>query len=481
MVVALCSVCRDARGSWGMATLAAHPGGFARTTVTPTAAGDPDAFGVRLDGTLRGDAAGVELDLGPDARLEARLHDAVRWPRRPFGALGLAHAVPGLPQYWHPVVLAAGVSGSVRAGELVLPLDGAVAYVEKNWGRGFPGRWWWGQAATFPDPEVGLAFAGGHLPLPGADVAPTAVVVRLGARRLALSPPLHRTRASLADGAWRLATRGPRYRVDIEGDAAGSVAHALDVPVPGERRTADGARQHLAGRIDLTVRAGRRVRYRGSRGAGGPRGQRPVARRSARLSGSEATSGSKRPITAHSARSRRRGRAVDRLDARGGAQVGAAVRAGRDPVREHDAHRVRLVPARERLPAGQARVVAGERPDPAAQPGDEVTFTLVEHDERIRAEQAVERELERGVRDPPRDQAPERARVAQPDLARDPPQALRIAGHRAAALRADARPGRPGVEVRPGAHDHRRHCRSDTRRPARRCASSPPPAERGVK
>ena len=264
MVVALCSVCRDARGSWGMATLAAHPGGFARTTVTPTAAGDPDAFGVRLDGTLRGDAAGVELDLGPDARLEARLHDAVHWPRRPFGALGLAHAVPGLPQYWHPVVLAAGVSGSVRAGELVLPLDGAVAYVEKNWGRGFPGRWWWGQAATFPDPEIGLAFAGGHLPLPGADVAPTAVVVRLGARRLALSPPLHRTRASLADGAWRLATRGPRYRVEIEGDAAGSVAHALDVPVPGERRTADGARQHLAGRIDLTVRAGRRVRYRGS-------------------------------------------------------------------------------------------------------------------------------------------------------------------------------------------------------------------------
>ena len=298
-----------------MATLAAHPGGFARTTVTPTAAGDPDAFGVRLDGTLRGDAAGLELDLGPDARLEARLHDAVRWPRRPFGALGLAHAVPGLPQYWHPVVLAAGVSGSVRAGELVLPLDGAVAYAEKNWGRGFPGRWWWGQAATFPDPEVGLAFAGGHLPLPGADVAPTAVVVRLGARRLALSPPLHRTRASLADGAWRLATRGPRLSRRDRGRRRG--LRGARAGRPGTRRAPDRRRRAPApGRPDRPDRA------RGSpralpreRGAGGPRGQRPVARRSARLSGSEATSGSKRPITAHSARkpeARPRGRRARR-------------------------------------------------------------------------------------------------------------------------------------------------------------------------
>jgi hypothetical protein len=265
VVVALCSVCRDAVGRWGMATLAAHPGGFARTVVTQTAVAGADAFGARLEGALRGDGSRLMVDLGPDARLDVTLHDGVGWPRRrPFGALGLAHAVPGLPQYWHPVVLAAGVSGSVRAGGIERSLDGAVGYAEKNWGRGFPGRWWWGQAATFPDPEVGVAFAGGRLPLPGADPAPTAVVVRLGACRLALAPPLHRTRVRLGDGAWRLATRGPRHRVDIEGDAAGSVAHALDVPVPGERRTADGARQHLAGRIELTVRAGRRVCYRGT-------------------------------------------------------------------------------------------------------------------------------------------------------------------------------------------------------------------------
>jgi hypothetical protein len=264
VVVALCSVCRDAAGAWGMATLAAHPGGFARTTVTPTAVADARRFGVRLERALRGDATRVQLDLGPEAWLDAALHDVVGWPRRAFGALGLAHAIPGLPQYWHPVVLGARVSGTVRAGGLERSLDGAVAYAEKNWGHAFPGRWWWGQAATFPDPEVGLAFAGGHLPLPGADPAPSAVVVRLGARPLALAPPLHRTRVALADGAWRLATRGPRYRVDIEGDAAGSAPHALDVPVPGERRAADGARQHLAGRIELTVRAGRRLRYRGT-------------------------------------------------------------------------------------------------------------------------------------------------------------------------------------------------------------------------
>src|SRR5215204_985409 len=41
VVVALCAVCRGPDGSWGLSTLASHPGGFSRTAITRTASADP--------------------------------------------------------------------------------------------------------------------------------------------------------------------------------------------------------------------------------------------------------------------------------------------------------------------------------------------------------------------------------------------------------------------------------------------------------
>ena len=71
-----------------------------------TAVADPHAFGMTVGGALRGDALGVHADLGPDARLDVALHDVVRWPRRGARrARGSPTRVPGLPQYWQPVVL----------------------------------------------------------------------------------------------------------------------------------------------------------------------------------------------------------------------------------------------------------------------------------------------------------------------------------------------------------------------------------------
>jgi len=73
VVVALGAACRDALGTWGMATLAAHPGGFARTAVRDVAAPDPHGFGLRVGAVLDGTDASVSVDLGPDARLHATL------------------------------------------------------------------------------------------------------------------------------------------------------------------------------------------------------------------------------------------------------------------------------------------------------------------------------------------------------------------------------------------------------------------------
>jgi hypothetical protein len=51
--------------------------------------------------------------------------------------------------------------------------------------------------------------------------------------------------------------------VELEGDAAGGEPHELLVPVPGDIRTESRSRQHLAGRVVLTVRRGRRTVFRG--------------------------------------------------------------------------------------------------------------------------------------------------------------------------------------------------------------------------
>ena len=259
VVVAIGADCRD----WGMVTLAAHPSGLTRTAVTGPAVADPYAYGLTAGGALRGGADGIHVDLGEDARLDAAFDDVVRWPRRRLGALGLAHAVPGLPQYWQPVVLHAWVRGRARIGRDVVELDGAQAYAEKNWARAFPDHWWWGHAAAFGEPDVMAAFAGGRVRLAATPAVPTAVVLRLGGELLALAPPLARTDVAAGASGWRLRTRGRGgVRVELEGEP-GAAAHVLEVPVPGERRTVPRSHQHLAGRLALTVRRGRRLRYRG--------------------------------------------------------------------------------------------------------------------------------------------------------------------------------------------------------------------------
>jgi hypothetical protein len=53
--------------------------------------------------------------------------------------------------------------------------------------------------------------------------------------------------------------RSPRYRVELEGDAAGATAHRLPVPDVWERRVEMRSQQVLAGRLRLRVDRGRRV------------------------------------------------------------------------------------------------------------------------------------------------------------------------------------------------------------------------------
>jgi tocopherol cyclase len=257
-IVALCGVCRAPDGPWALVALAGHPHGFVRWRCSADAAADPGALGATAweregAAVLRGSERRIAVDLGPDARLEARLEGRAGWPHRALGALGVAHAVPGLPQYWHPAVLSARVEGTAVLGEETVDLTGWDAYVEKNWGGAFPGEWWWGQAG-FGDGAM-AAFAGGRL---GGPLAATAAVVRAGGEVASFAPPAGLVRAEAGGGTWRLRARSPRWSLVLEGEGAGP-PHLLPVPVPAERRADLRSEHHLAGRMHVELRRGRRI------------------------------------------------------------------------------------------------------------------------------------------------------------------------------------------------------------------------------
>jgi tocopherol cyclase len=241
--IVLCGVCPG----WALVGVAQDPGGWRSNILDDPSA---DARGVRIGAAFAGDAHHVRITTHPP--VDARLRDAVPWPR-PWHGTGPAGWAPFMRQYWRPLVLRARAEGFV--GEW--SLDGATAYVERNWGNGFPPVWWWGEAHDFGGDPVTVAFAGGPALGP---LHATALVVWVGGRLVRLGEPvLAGVRADVAPGRWNLRGRSlTGVRVDVEADGDPGAEHVLDVPVPAERRTVPWSHQHLAGR--LRVRATRRGR-----------------------------------------------------------------------------------------------------------------------------------------------------------------------------------------------------------------------------
>ena len=227
VLVALCGGMR----TWELGAVALHPGGMVSQAV---------------DGVSHG-PEGVRFGAG---ELRVELRGKTAWPRGVWGALGPANLLPWLPQYWQPLVLHARAYGEARLGEQRIAIDGWDAYHEKNWGPQFAGDWWWGQAHV--EEDVCVAFAGGHV----GPASPTAVVVGT----TAIAPPaLVRTR--VGDGTWEVRARSLRHRVTIE--AEGGDPHVLPVPV-GDRVAEPRSHQVLAGRLEVTLHEGRRLKLRAS-------------------------------------------------------------------------------------------------------------------------------------------------------------------------------------------------------------------------
>ncbi|HET6506731.1 MAG TPA: tocopherol cyclase family protein [Baekduia sp.] len=293
VAVVLAGVNRDGAGrAWGTVGLAAHPGGLAASALVADAratadgavaigAGDGDAEGADGVAWLRGDARSVSVRLGA-ASLDVALEAPARWPRgRAFGGLGAAQAIPGLSQYWHPWLLRARVRGGMVVGGREVPLDGAIAYAEKNWSNGgFPETWWWGQAHAFDaDPDACVAFAGGRAGIGPLRLTATSLVVSAGGELHRLVRPLQPLRVDVGDGGWRLRGRTPAgVAVTVEGHANGTPPHLLPVPEPRARRHRQGAAaQHLAGELRVVLRRRGRTVFDGtSTLAGLERGAAPT-------------------------------------------------------------------------------------------------------------------------------------------------------------------------------------------------------------
>jgi hypothetical protein len=282
VVIALCGVNRAADGSWATLGLAGCPNGFLRTAAHPVAAADPHRLGAVAGEAFRGEPDRLRVDLGPDARLDVRITNPARWPRRVFGGSGALQSIPGLNQYWHPWLLGGRAEGSAVLGDEHWDLTGAQVYAEKNWGRGgFPDSWWWGQAQGFVEPEACVAFGGAEVRAGPLHTEITLIVVRLPDGRVLRvgDPVISPVRTTVTGERWTLRCRGPQWSVDIDGYGAVDAAHVLPVPVPAERRNVPGVLEHLGAHMSVTVRRrGREVWSGQSDLAGLERGGLDLAR-----------------------------------------------------------------------------------------------------------------------------------------------------------------------------------------------------------
>ncbi len=263
-LIALCSVNRQPAGDWSTAAVGVHPGLVVRSGALDNARAIRSPFSVSAgddSGNFTVSTDRVRFELG-DLRLNMEITDRFAWPKA-FGGGGVFSAIPFLNQYWHPYCLGGRASGTVEYGAESWSFDGAKVYAERNWGKGFPLRWWWGQAHDFGADDVCVAFSGGLLSLGPIARDVNGIVVRVGKKVIRMTPPVL-VRSEVGDNQWVIRGKSRRYEIELEGDGRHLPPHVLPVPLPAQRRNIDTDFEHLGGRLHCTVRESGRVLFKGT-------------------------------------------------------------------------------------------------------------------------------------------------------------------------------------------------------------------------
>jgi hypothetical protein len=268
VLIALCSINRHPQGNWSTTAVGVHPGQVVRSGALAGATAQDSPFQVSAGDEAGRFTAGTDralFELG-DLRLEMEFTDQVAWPKA-FGGGGVFSAIPFLNQYWHPYYLGGRASGTVNyAGENgpeSWTFTNAKLYAERNWGAGFPLRWWWGQAHDFGDDDVCVAFSGGLLSLGPIARDVNGIVVRIGSKVIRMTPPVL-VRSQVGDNHWVIRGRSPRYEIELVGDGTHLPPHVLPVPLPAQRRNIDTDFEHLGARLRCTVRERGRLLFDGT-------------------------------------------------------------------------------------------------------------------------------------------------------------------------------------------------------------------------
>lgn len=264
VVVALCSANRHPDGDWATAAIALHPGQLVRSAAIDGVSADRARFSVKAHAgsdLVEADRDRLRMVLG-DSEVNLTFTREYQWPKA-FGGGGVFSSVPFLNQYWHPYRMGGKASGTATCGDQSWTFTDATLYCERNWGSGFPLRWWWGQAHDFNGDDVCVAFSGGLLELGPLQREVTGVVVRLGDRVLRITPP------AVVSGTcdrqrWQIDARTARYRIELDGRGVGTGPHVLPVPLPAERRNIDSDYEYLAGTLRCTVREWGRTIFDGT-------------------------------------------------------------------------------------------------------------------------------------------------------------------------------------------------------------------------
>jgi len=263
-LIALCSVNRQPAGDWSTAAVGVHPGLVVRSGALGNAQALQSPFSVSAgddSGNFTVSTDRVRFELG-DLRLNMEITDRFAWPKA-FGGGGVFSAIPFLNQYWHPYCLGGRASGTVEYGSESWSFDGAKVYAERNWGKGFPLRWWWGQAHDFGGDDVCVAFSGGLLSLGPIARDVNGIVVRVGKKVIRMTPPVL-VRSEVGDNQWLIRGKSRRYEIELVGDGRHLPPHVLPVPLPAQRRNIDTDFEHLGGRLHCTVRESGRLLFEGT-------------------------------------------------------------------------------------------------------------------------------------------------------------------------------------------------------------------------
>lgn len=196
------------------------------------------------------------------------LRDLTPWPPGRFGTrvMGWFAWIPGLQCYHEVVSLGHRVDGTLSIAGNERDLTGGRGYLEKNWGRSFPGAWVWLQCNHFERPDVSLLLAVARVPLLGGAIRGVTAGHLDGRSFYRLGTYDGARLVGGSGGAGRLAlevaNRSLTLEVAVSATSSGPVRER--VLVPTAEGLMPGVTEVLNATVDCTLRRRGTVLFRGT-------------------------------------------------------------------------------------------------------------------------------------------------------------------------------------------------------------------------